>query len=307
MALLRRVGLVQLTCQLLCSMGIAVMLACVEKNDVTHPQKSVATPRSTPLLTGKNLASFQSLLKRIPEGETVLVEGYRIQSPSLSSVMSAEAGEPGFVDFGGLPHSSAVRDALDRLGIKYVSWSSEPAAATHTLARRLRFLEFISNHVHPVQQAGSWHIARLKKKRPAITPQRLVAYLGCSPNYPRGLYDFSALDLPHQKHQPQRVISPDEWSRRRALARVDFVIYDPHCQSEPVLKYLTKFEPIGRHQHQEIWMRSAPTPKRSIRKNGRWIPTRKRSKSDGAHSQPPARREVPDVQKPLKILNLNNK
>ena len=157
------------------------MLAA-ENNDVTHPQKPCDRPRR---FSPEKPMSFESLTKRIPEGETVLVEGYRIQSPSLSSVMSAEAGEPGFVDFGGPSHSTAVREALDRLDIKYISWSSEPSGLHLGEASSI-----FGVHLHSRSSSTAGRFVAYcstEKTTSSHHTSALERLLGVFPNYKRSL------------------------------------------------------------------------------------------------------------------------
>ena len=107
--------------------------------------------------------------------------------------MSAEAGEPGFVDFGGLPHSAAVREALDRLDIKYISWSTSHQG--YTLARRLRF--WSSSPLTFISTSGFVAYCSTEKTTSSHHTSALERLLGVFTGVQEAL-DFAALNLPHQ-------------------------------------------------------------------------------------------------------------
>jgi hypothetical protein len=202
-------------------------------------------------------SDWAELGARLPPRATLLVHNwgpvFGLNRRSVTDVPGIEEGLS-YAELGTLPK---IHARLRELGVTHVAWLS-PSAQPDSVLGELLFRTFATRLTSGRFSHGAWTVVELGEDPPPdLGPSVMV--LGCSPQYPAGLYPKEALAAPVvPMHELPEKSTPPEASSAEALARADAAVVLGGC---PPGLDLAGFAHLGTNNSDQYYARPAkPLP-----------------------------------------------
>jgi len=204
---------------------------------------------------------LQSIGAALPAGARVLLHEHNprlgLSAPVIMDMPQFQTG----ISYQDLRSPREVHDLYRRLGVTHIVYEKGASLGADNLAGDLRFWQFAINHTTAPRQYDGFVLAELPRQPPearASDRRDRALYLGCAPDFGRGLHPLETLGSDSPRPVPAELPWPSSAeARQRQAARADWLVTDSNCAgSAPPAPLFDGFIQAARRGSEELWVRA---------------------------------------------------
>ncbi len=198
----------------------------------------------------------------LPQHAKVLLHEWQTRLGLWRPVVSDFPGHMYAFRYEELSSPAEVDKRMRGLGITHIVTRAQISSSYDSLGSDLQFFAFIDQDVTLVKKFSDWSLYALRPTPTTRTSNNLVAYLGCDPQYERGLYTLSRLSVRDRlmAKKPARVTAmkpvpaqPQEFAS--FVAQVDYVVTSAKCKPAMAPEVTQDFNQIATRDGDLLWLR----------------------------------------------------
>ncbi len=154
--------------------------------------------------------------------------------------------------------TAAMDSKLRSLGVTHILSRVKKSRQMDSLGADLRFFDFIEQDAPMLKRFGEQTLFEMPHAPPAEEKTNVVAYLGCSKLYERGLHllsELSVRDKQVQKPPPKKRAYEKSEDPEELLVQAHFAVTDSSCKPAVPASALGEFVKIGKRGKEDLWSR----------------------------------------------------